>query len=279
MTSGPPPTSVTFALARSLRAVTRDVWASREVLSMLTRRLLRVRYAHHVLGVVWALVSVLIPLLVLLVLRRHIGRVPRGVSSLGFIASGLVCWQFFSTAVNDGATSLLSDSGILKRIAAPREVIPLSRVALAAITGGLTSAVFLAIGLAHGDFRADRQALVVLPVVAIGLTALAIGLALSLSVAVVLSRDLRQVVSVVLQFGIFYSPILFPLSDIPPSYRLPYVAANPVGGYIDSVRSVLVLDTGVSWSVLGLSLAISALALVLGVRAFRQWLPQVIDLA
>lgn len=279
MSAGLPPAAARFRLDASLRAVARDVLRSREVLWVLTRRQLRARYAHHALGVAWTFFGIVIPLAVLLVLRRHIGRVPDGISSIGFLASGIVCWQFFTTSINDGASSLVSDSGILKRITVAREVIPLSRVGLACVTSGLTAAVFLSVGWLHGDFVVSVRSLATLLVVAIGMLALVAGMTLGLSVAVVGSRDLRQVITVVLQFGIFYSPILYPLEDIPGDYRNAYLVANPIGGYIDTVRQAIVFDAPVDWGVLGIALGASAAAVVLGTRAFRRWLPEVIDLA
>jgi ABC-type polysaccharide/polyol phosphate export permease len=268
-----------FRLRRSPAAIVSDVVRSRELLRALTRRLLHVRYARHALGVLWTFINVLVPLAVLLVLRRHVGHVPRGVSGFAFLYSGLVCWQFFSTSVNDASSSLVSDSSIAKRIDGAREVIPLSRVAVAGLTALITATVLLGFGFLHGDFALSASAVLVVPTVAVGLLALAVGASLLLSPVVVYARDLNQVIGLVLQFGIFYSPILFPLADIPVRYRLPYVLVNPVGGYIEALRDVLLLHEGVPWAYLGVSVAMSTLVLVVGATCFRILLPKVIDLA
>jgi lipopolysaccharide transport system permease protein len=105
----------------------------------------------------------------------------------------------------------------------------------------------------------------------LGLAVLAsLGPALWLAALNVKYRDFQQIAGFALQFGLYISPIGFSSANIPPEWRLLY-SLNPVVGIIDGFRWSLFRGEpplylpGVVFSV-----AITAVALWLGIVSFRK---------
>jgi ABC-type polysaccharide/polyol phosphate export permease len=97
-----------------------------------------------------------------------------------------------------------------------------------------------------------------------------IGVGLVVSALTVYFRDLRQIIPLLLQFGLFATPIIWPLTEIPREWRVPYCALNPVGGVIDGLRRVVLYGEGPQWAYLGASAASAAVLLVCGYALFKR---------
>jgi ABC-type polysaccharide/polyol phosphate export permease len=80
-----------------------------------------------------------------------------------------------------------------------------------------------------------------------------------------------------LQLWLFASPVAYPLSVVPESWRGLYVALNPAAGALDAFRRVLALGEAPNLGLLGVSLAGSLLVLVAGYRLFKRLEPNFAD--
>ena len=276
-----PPADSRFKLGGGLVASVISIWDARTMLLALAGRQLRVRYKHTALGYVWAIVSIGLPLVVLLVIRRHlVGSLTEHVSGFVFVAVGLIPWSFFSSSLNDAASSLVAESSIVTRISGDRAIFPLSRLLVATRRRQSRRVCHRSRRRsARHELRIDVSALVVIPLMVVVAVCAAAGWALILSVVVVRARDARHICTIVLQFGLFLTPVMYGLDSIPESVRLAYVAINPIAGVIDSLRAELAFGTGPNWTVVGVALLSSVVVLVVGLKVFRHQIPGVIDLA
>ena len=83
-------------------------------------------------------------------------------------------------------------------------------------------------------------------------------------------RDFRYVIPFVTQFGLYISPVGFSSNIIPEQWRLLY-SLNPMVGVIDGFRwCILGGESPIYWPGFGLSLAIVAFFLWLGISQFRK---------
>jgi ABC-2 type transport system permease protein len=107
----------------------REVWEYRELLSLLVRREIKVRYKDSVLGLLWTLIR---PLAMLAVYYFAIGKflgAQRAIPDFAiYIFTGLTAYQLFSEIVSGGTGSILGNAGLVKKIYLPREVFPLATV-------------------------------------------------------------------------------------------------------------------------------------------------------
>jgi ABC-2 type transport system permease protein len=122
--------------------------AVREVLLNLIRKELKVKYTASALGAVWSLLNPVVFLAVFSfvtkVLDNRIHHFPV------FLLSGLLAWNFFSAALQSGAHSVIDNANLVKKVAFPREILPLSSIGVALFDFVLQSAVLLLFILVSG---------------------------------------------------------------------------------------------------------------------------------
>ena len=126
----------------------RDLYAHREILSNLIRKELKVKYAASVLGAVWSILNPLVYLAVFTFVAKVLGA---GIPDYPvYLLSGLLAWNLFSASLTGGASSVLDNANLVKKVAFPREILPLSTVGVALVDFVLQSVVLFAFILVSG---------------------------------------------------------------------------------------------------------------------------------
>src|SRR6185369_14010213 len=109
---------------RGLKHYWRDLWDYRELFYFLAWRDLLVRYKQTVVGVAWSLIRPLLTMIVLTVVFGKLGKMPSGgVPYPLLVLCGMLPWQFFSTALSESGSSLVSNANMIAKIYFPRLVI------------------------------------------------------------------------------------------------------------------------------------------------------------
>ncbi len=209
----------------------------RELIWSLVARDIKSRYKQAALGVLWA---VLVPLAMMLVFSLVLSqfiqspdpRVPYGI----FVFTGLLPWNFLASSLNFGSMSLIGNASILKKIAMPREVFPISAV-LAGLVDLLLGLVVLVILMLALGIRPGPGVLA-LPAVLILELVLSIGVALLLSTANLFFRDVRHVLPVVTILWMFMTPVVYPVSRLGGRAQV-LLSYNPATFVVDTFRSAL----------------------------------------
>jgi ABC-2 type transport system permease protein len=119
----------------------RELIAHRELLVNLVRKELKVKYTASVLGAIWSLLNPVMFLavfsFVVVVLKNRIPDFPV------FLLSGLLAWNFLASSLQAGARSVIDNANLVKKVAFPREILPLSAIGVALVDFVLQSAVLL----------------------------------------------------------------------------------------------------------------------------------------
>jgi lipopolysaccharide transport system permease protein len=254
---------------RSARNYWRDIWVYRELMYFLAWRDVVVRYKQTAIGVVWALLRPALTMLVFVGFRRMAGVVPASsVPEPILVFAAVLPWQFFSSALTDSSGSLVGNANLISKVYFPRLIVPGAAVATAlvdfAITLGLLALLMFWYGFAPG------WQLVALPAFVLLTFLLALGFGVWLAALNVEYRDFRFIVPFVVQFGLFVSPVAFTTSSVPERWRTVY-ALNPMVGIIDGFRwSILGGRTPLSAEAIGIAVAVTTGAVMLGVWYFRR---------
>jgi ABC-2 type transport system permease protein len=184
----------------------RELLAHREVLVNLARKELKVRYTASVLGAVWSLLNPVVFLavfsFVVVVLGNLIPDFPV------FLLSGLLAWNFFSNAVQAGARSVIDNANLVKKMAFPREILPLAAVGVALFDFVLQSAVlllFIAVS-GHGFHLPD---LLLYPLAIAALIVFTTSLTFWASASNVRYRDVGHLLNLALLVWFWATPIVY----------------------------------------------------------------------
>jgi lipopolysaccharide transport system permease protein len=241
----------------------RRTWAHRQLVLTLVRRNYQLRYRQSLVGLAWALVPPLAALGVGTVLFGVIFGVDTGRTSYPvFTMAALVPWTFFANSITQGVPSLVSNLNMVTRLSFPRAAIPLSMVGISLLDLAVAALALVVLALTLGEGLAPAGALWG-PVLILVELPLAIGLVLLGSALNVFARDVRLAVPLLVQFWLFLTPVLYPLSRVPAELRNAYLA-NPMTGLVVSFRRALLLGEAPDLRILWPSLVSAALAFLVG---------------
>jgi lipopolysaccharide transport system permease protein len=237
------------------------------VLGSLALRDLHVRYRHPTIGVLWAVLQPLaLAVATTLVFHRALDVPSDRVPYLTFVFAGLFAWTYFHGAVHAAVPSLVNDANLVRKIWFPREAIPLAPV-LAGLLDLAACGVALAILAMLSDVSVGWTALWALPLV-VCLVAWTAACALAGAAVNVHFRDVKHAVPLLLQLLFFATPVLYPLSALPPAWR-PWALANPMTGIVEGLRASLLHGRAPPSDALLTAFGVSAVALVASYALYK----------
>jgi lipopolysaccharide transport system permease protein len=233
----------------------------------------RIRYRNMSLGILWSLIN---PLVMMTVLSLIFGRVLPGGAGRPqpfpvFILCGLVPFNFFVGALMTGATSIVDNAGLIKRVRVPREVVPIAAVLSNGVHLLIQIALLLLLTVVFG-LRPNWYWLW-LPIIWTLYIAFVCGLALGSSAINVYIRDTRYVLESFTTVLFWLVPIFYSFSDIPQRYARIY-QFNPVAALIFAMRNVLMDGIAPPISIILNLAAAAAFTMSLGFLIFRRLKPQ-----
>lgn len=273
-----PPADLLFKRRVSLLGSLRDLWRARGIVRSLAERQLRSRYKQAVLGFAWAIITPLILMVAFTLVFDRVADIETGEAPYAlFTYLGLLPWSFFSSSLTSGSISLVSNIALINKIFCPREVFPLAGVLVAAIDLML-SLLALAVLFVVTGFMPRPEAYWVPLIVPIQLL-FTVGLAILVAVVVVYLRDVRQGLPLLLQVGIFATPVAYGFDVIPASLQGIYSFVNPLGPVIDSYRRTILFGQAPDFGDLLLGAAGAVLYFVVGFWLFKRMETGIVDVA
>ena len=204
------------------------------ILKLFVWRDLKVRYRHTFLGISW---FVLQPLVMMLVIafgfQFAFSRNSNELPFILYVASGLVLWTHFANGFAMGATSLESFKGIIQKISFQRAYLPLVPI-ITAIVDMLCSSILLVVMLFIYKCVPSWR-IIFIPLLILWGTLFIYGLALFFSAASVLYKDLKHLISFLIQILFFCSPVFLESSVIYLNFSI-LAYLNPLVGYLNIFR-------------------------------------------
>lgn len=246
----------------------KDLWRYRELFYILSWRDIKVRYKQTVVGAAWSIIRPVITAVIFTILFSKVAKLDNpGVAPYALMVfAGLLPWQFFANALSESSNSLVGNSNLITKVYFPRMIVPASSVITSLVDFAISFGIFLVM-LVWFQFLPPVQVLA-LPLFIVLAFLCAVGIGLYLTALNVKYRDFKYIIPFIVQFGLYITPIGFSSAVIPEKWRIVY-ALNPMVGIIDGFRWCLLGDPFNPVS-LGISIAITVMALLIGIRYFRK---------
>lgn len=256
----------------------RDVVRNRRLLIDLIKNDFKSRYLHNYLGVLWAFVQPTITILIFWFVFQ-VGFKAAPVQETPFILwliAGMVPWFFFAESLTSATHSILNNSFLVKKIVFRVSLLPIVQIASALLIHLFfvlfVFGMFVCYGYSPNAYWIQTLYYLFATVV------LLLGISWITSSVVVFFRDLGQLVTMLIQFGFWLTPIFWILTMVPEDYRWIF-KLNPVyyltQGYRDSLIDHIwfwekPLETLQFWIITGF-------LLILGAIIFRKLRPHFAD--
>lgn len=273
-----PPDHLLYHHQARLGESLRSLWDSRDIIYTLAERDIRAQYKQATLGLLWALIAPLAMLGIFTIIfsRTKVLGIP-GIPYPIFAFIGILCWTFFSQAFGIGGTSLLVNHDLMSKTQFPRECFPLETILVTAVNSVLA---WIPLALLFIFYRfVPYPTTVWVPLLILIEVLFTIGITLAVSALIIQMRDLAQVLPIIIQLGLFATPVIWQFQRVPERWRVVYGFFSPLGPVIDDTRRTMLLGLNPVPGPLLAAIAGTACYLALGYRLFKRYEVNFADIA
>lgn len=190
----------------------RDLWTNRDLLLLLIRTELKVKYKGSVLGYLWSMLNPALVLAIYYVVFKIIAKSGQPNFAIWLFA-GLLVWNLFNTAAMAATTVVVGKAGIVKKVAFPRELLALSVVGVSIILFAI-QVVVLVIALAAFGIAPDFTYVALIPLALVTLIVFTGAVSVFLSAVNVYLRDTQHLTEVLLMAWFWATPIVYTFGQI-----------------------------------------------------------------
>lgn len=245
-----------------------ELWAYRELLYFLTWRDIKVRYKQTALGLTWAVLKPLSLMLIFTVVFGWLAQVPSdGLPYPIFSLCAILPWQLFAQTLSSTSQSLVSNQNLLTKVYFPRLVIPLAALGVG-LMDFMIAAAILACVMAYFQMVPTLLALL-LPSFVLLAVMMSLGVGFWFSALNIQYRDVGHALPFLTQLWFFATPIAYPSSLVPESWRTWY-GLNPMATVVEGFRWSLLGTGGLSTDMWLTSVAVTVAVFVSGLYYFRR---------
>jgi lipopolysaccharide transport system permease protein len=246
----------------------RELWIHRELLSLLVVRDVKVRYKQTVLGAAWAVIQPVFTMVVFSVFFGYLAKIPSdGLPYPVFSYCALLPWQLFANTLTSSANSLVANQHLITKVYFPRLVIPLSAVVTGLVDFAIAFVVLVGMLVYYGIV--PTAAIIALPAFLLLAVMTSLGVGLWLSALNVQYRDVRYTIPFLIQVWLFATPVAYPSSLVPASWRACY-GLNPMASVVEGFRWALLGNAEPPGTMTVFSVGVVLVLLVSGLAYFRR---------
>jgi len=219
----------------------RSLYRHRQLIAALTARDLKARYRGSILGFFWSLANPLLLLGVYTLVFTVFFPTQTVPAYPLFLFCGILPWTFFSAAVLESTTSISSNSGLIKKVMFPAESLPLVVVTSHLVHFVFATPVLLAalVGYTLSHQATVHVTILLLPVLMLLQTIFVAGVAVTVSSAAVLFRDLRDIITNLMQLDFFITPIIYPIENIGWRPLRALLRLNPMTSFVVAYQDII----------------------------------------
>jgi lipopolysaccharide transport system permease protein len=252
------------------------------LLNNLAKRDFLVRYKQAFAGIMWALIKPLINVLVFGFIASKINSTESTINNFVYVASAMLLWQLFSSVFNDVSNSIIGNSNLFSKVYFPKIIIPLSTLLVCLVDFLISLIILIILFVASG--QTIHWYIILAPVFIILTLINGFGIGLYFATINVKFRDIKFIVPVILQLGMYISPVIFSsqfyierINNIHPFLTWVFYL-NPMVGAIEGFKYSLFGGEAIyDMNHFMLSIVVSFLFLFIGVKYFYKFERSFVD--
>lgn len=269
-----------FNIIKEFAGFLSEIYEKRYLIYELVKRDFMSRYMGSVLGLVWAIMQ---PLLMNAIMwfvftfGFKAGAGPMGIPFICYLFTGMLAWNFFSESLINSTYVITEYSFLVKKINFRLSILPIVKL----LSAGIISMIFLGIVILILIFNGVYPSWWWFQFIYYmgSMMLLSLGLSWITSAMNVFVKDVAYVVSILIQFGFWMTPIFWDVAVLPEKWRI-IIKLNPmayiVNGYRDSFLLHKPFWQGDLFS-LGWFWGFTALSLLVGIIVFKRLRPHFAD--
>lgn len=250
-----------------------SLWRNRGLIKASANREVLGRYRGSVMGILWSFFN---PLFMLAVYTFVFSEVFKAKWNAGsdsktefalVLFAGLIIFNLFADCINRAPGLILSNVNYVKKVVFPLEILPWVALSSSLFHGAISLAVWL---VAYVIFFGFPHATVFyLPLIVLPLVLFIIGLSWALASLGVYLRDVSQFIGILTTILMFLSPIFYPITALPDTYRH-WLYLNPLTTVIEQSRDVLFWGKSPDFAILGIFWGAAVVIAWLGFAWFQK---------
>lgn len=238
-----------------------------DLISILTKKEIKVRYKNSVFGYLWSLGNPLCFAFIYYLAFKMFMKINLDNYTV-FLICGLFPWQWLSSSIIGNLYIYNANSQIIKKTNFPRSVLPLSNILMEGFNFLVSIPVIVLFLYLYNIDLHIKMLILWVPILAIIQLCMAYGFSLILSTINLFFRDVERFVNLGLMMVFYATPILYSSEMIPSKYKW-VLSINPFSQIIISWRD-LILNGTVNFLYIFNSIVISTVSLVLGFLIFNK---------
>lgn len=223
-----------------IKTIPFELLQSRKLIWKLAKNDFKKRYAGSYLGAVWAMAQPVITVLMYWIVFDKVFNTRSQMLASGvevpyvlYLTAGLVPWFFFQEAVNHGMMAMVEYNYLVKKVVFNISVLPIIKVIGALFTHLFFVLVLIIVGTCYG-YTPTIYTIQIL-YYSFCLCLLVLAMSYINCAIVVFFRDLQQIVAIVLQIGMWATPILWDIHMVPDQLK-PIFKLNPMVYIVNGFR-------------------------------------------
>lgn len=250
----------------------KNLWDYRFFIISSIKNEFKSRFIRSKLGGFWMVLhpfaQVLIYALVLsTVLKAKLPGIESQYAYAIYLMAGMVAWNLFNDIMGRSINIFIDNGNLIKKMSFPKLTLPIIVIGSSFVNFLLLFISMFIIFTVLGHFSLSY--LYYLPLLILNVLLLAIGLGLFLGVLNVFVRDIGQIMTIILQFWFWLTPIVYPINMIPESYHSLFYL-NPIVGLIEGFHSILVYNSAPNLNLLIYPLSLAICSLIISLILYKK---------
>lgn len=217
-----------------------DLNNNRSLIWNLAKNDFKTKYAGSYLGIIWAFINPVITILIYWFVFQYglkAGSPVQDTSYIFWLMSGLIPWFFFQDALINATNCMLEYSYLVKKVVFKISVLPIIKI----ISSVFVHFVFIIFLLIVGVIQGKYPDIMTIQMIYYSICTffLVLGISYATSSIILFFRDLSQLIGILLQIGMWMTPIMWPYTILPDKLKW-FAKLNPMYYIVEGYRDTLI---------------------------------------